>query len=240
MKTFRITNPPVTAFEPVPRRASSGGWSPRRQQGLIAALAGSVAQTAAAVGMSKTGVYLLRNAPGGDDFRRAWDAAIEDRVAVLKSVAFERAVDGVEATVHVDGKPVQTIHRYDNAMLLRLLAIYDTPERSAAGAAQATPKFSREQLTENFRKLVRRIAAEDAADDAKRAGETAAQAKAKALAALDLAPGDAPAFAPPMANRAVPVPRESSGAPGDVAPEARDEPGRWQRPQPPLPRIWTG
>ncbi len=99
MKRTRIDIPPGLSFVPVPRRASVGGWSPQRQREFITVLAatGSVAQAVAAVGMSRTGAYLLRNAKGGGDFRRAWDAAIEDGVAVLRSVAFERAIDGVES-----------------------------------------------------------------------------------------------------------------------------------------------
>ncbi|MGL4540902.1 MAG: hypothetical protein ACRCUI_00155, partial [Polymorphobacter sp.] len=162
----RLQNPPVPEFVAVPRRASSGGWTVKRQQAFIAALAacGSVAQAAAAVGMSKTGVYLLRNAKGGDDFRRAWDAAIENGVAVLKSVAFERAVDGIEETVSEAGKPVRIIRRYDNRLLVRLLAIYETAPRAEARAAaaaeaeaRAKPQY-RIELVERFKQMARRIA----------------------------------------------------------------------------------
>ena len=117
MKRTRIDIPPDLTFVPVPRRASSGGWNPQRQREFITVLAatGSGAQAVAVVGSSKTGAYLLRNAKGGGDFRRAWDAAIEDGVAVLRSVAFERAVDGVEgelgiATTGVAGPTEQDGH----------------------------------------------------------------------------------------------------------------------------------
>ena len=232
MKRTRIDIPPDLTFVPVPRRASSGGWNPQRQREFITVLAatGSVAQAVAVVGMSKTGAYLLRNAKGGGDFRRAWDAAIEDGVAVLRSVAFERAVDGVESTIQVDGKPVRTIHQYDNAMLMRLLAIYDTPERSAARQAARVPQVSREQLVERFRMLVRRNAERSVAETEQVTGETEAAAVARLYGPLGRPAPTAAATVPPMANH----------APHPGSAERRDEPGRCERPEAPRPRNWSG
>lgn len=222
MKRNRPPALPDLSFVPVPRRASSGGWSPDRQRTFITVLAAtaSVAQAVAAVGMSKTGAYLLRNAEGGDDFRRAWDAAIDAGVMVLRSVAFERAIDGAESTLHVDGKPVRTIHQYDNAMLMRLLAYYDTPERAAAREAARAPQFDRAQLTERFRKLVRQVAAESVEETEKASGETEAQAVARLYGPLGRPPRNPPAQMAPQPATA-PVPPMAVGVP-------------------PLPRIWTG
>ena len=240
MKRTRIDIPPDLTFLPVPRRASVGGWSPQRQREFITVLAatGSVAQAVAVVGMSKTGAYLLRNAKGGGDFRRAWDAAIEDGVAVLKSVAYERAIDGVESTIQVDGKPVRTIHQYDNAMLMRLLAIYDTPERAAARQAAREPKFDRQMLVDKFRKLARKIAAESVEETEAVTGISEADAMDR-LYGVPGEPGSAPR---PTLNRRARL--ASAEPPIDPPPPfaQRDAPDRWERPEPPspTPRIWTG
>ncbi|TFU01285.1 hypothetical protein EUV02_13390 [Polymorphobacter arshaanensis] len=240
MKRTRIDIPPNLTFLPVPRRASVGGWSPQRQREFISVLAatGSVAQAAAAVGMSKTGAYLLRNAKGGRDFRRAWDAAIEDGVAVLKSVAYERAVDGVQSTVLVEGKPVRTMHHYDNAMLMRLLAIYDTPERAAARRAAREPKFDRQMAVDKFRKLARKLAAEPVEETEAVTGISEADAMDR-LYGVPGQPGSAPR--PNLHRRARLERAEPPIDPPDIPPFAqRDAPDRWERPEPPTPRIWTG
>ena len=180
----RLAKPPVPAFSPVPRRAMSGGWTIRRQRDFIAALAatGSVAQAAASVKMSKTGVYLLRAAAGAESFRAAWDSAIEDGVAVLKSVAFERAIDGVEVTHRKDGEVTHTTTQFDNRLMTRLLAIYDSPARAAARVAKAAAAANvpaRDALIERFKMLSQRFAAEAAADEVE-AGAEIAMACAKA------------------------------------------------------------
>ena len=68
---------PVPAFEPVPRQYNRhDGWTPERQRAFIGALAdtGCVSRAARMVNMAQTNAYTLRNSPGAESFRKAWDA----------------------------------------------------------------------------------------------------------------------------------------------------------------------
>ena len=94
----RDQRPPLPDFAPVPRKcARHDGWTPARQRAFIEALAdtGSVSRAAALVNMAAEGAYALRRQPGADEFRRAWEAALDYGVARMKDIAFERAVEGM-------------------------------------------------------------------------------------------------------------------------------------------------
>ena len=73
-------------FEPVPRKYRHDGWTPERQKAFIAALAdtGSVKRAAFHVNMSPEGAYWLRRQPGSENFRRAWEAALDFGVQRMK------------------------------------------------------------------------------------------------------------------------------------------------------------
>jgi hypothetical protein len=179
----RVLNQPLIEFEPVPRRASSGGWSPGRQRGFITALAhsGSVAQAAAAVKMSKTGAYALRAARGGEGFAKAWDEAVDAGVQALKSIAFERAVDGVEEPVWHNGKIVGTQRRYNDMLLAALLRQYDDQHAEREARAEAArlralkPKWTNEEMLAEIKRISKRVAEEDTAYAEKLARDKAAQ-----------------------------------------------------------------
>jgi len=66
-------------FTPVPVRARRDGWTPVLQRRFILNLARGMgpAQAARALGRSRQTAYALREKPGGEDFARAWDAALE-------------------------------------------------------------------------------------------------------------------------------------------------------------------
>ena len=179
MKHDRIADQPLIEFDAVPRRETVGGWTPGRQRAFITALAatGSVARAAAAVKMSKTGVYALRAAEGGEDFVRAWNIAVEDGVAAIKSVAFERAVDGIEEDVWYRGEKRGTRTRYDNRLLAALLRLYAVPPRPPRGPVPppAPPIRPREDLVAALKSMARRIAREE------REAEAEARAHAEPL-----------------------------------------------------------
>lgn len=123
----RLPTPVLPGFVPVPRQPRRNGWTPERQRGFIAHLAatGNVTASADAVGLSVMGAYHLRAAQGAASFRRAWDAALDAGVAALRSVAFDRAINGTPVTHFYHGKPcAETVH-FDNRLLTTVLREYD-------------------------------------------------------------------------------------------------------------------
>src|SRR5690349_17720266 len=66
-------------FTPVPLKARHDGWTADRQRRFIHVLAAtkSLAKACAAVGMSRTSAYKLRDRPDALHFRLAWRAALE-------------------------------------------------------------------------------------------------------------------------------------------------------------------
>ena len=123
---------PDIPFDPVPRqRQRRGGWSEERQRGFIAALSrcGSVAAAARSVGMTPRSAYRLCDAPGADDFVRAWDEAIDMGVSHLRADALNRALEGGFVPVYRRGKLVRVEHRRNDRLAIALLG---GRERSAA------------------------------------------------------------------------------------------------------------
>lgn len=109
----------LPTFDPVPRKFRHDGWTPDRQRAFIAALAdtGSVKRAAMQVNMSPEGAYYLRRQPGSENFRRAWEAALDFGVQRLKDEAFERALYGQLSPVFVAGK-LKGFRRVKNDRLL--------------------------------------------------------------------------------------------------------------------------
>lgn len=73
-----MTAPHFLIFTPVPLRARNDGWSPELQLTFIRLLAAGArpGQAARALGKNRQNAYALRNRPGADSFRAAWDAAV--------------------------------------------------------------------------------------------------------------------------------------------------------------------
>ncbi len=115
----------VTDFKPVAIRTHAG-WTPARQRAFIQVLAetASVRQAALAVNMSKVSCYQLRTRPDADEFRRAWEAALDFGVAFLKDIAFERAVEGELEPVWVRGELKGYKRKFSNSLLMFLLRQY--------------------------------------------------------------------------------------------------------------------
>jgi hypothetical protein len=111
--------PALPAFEPVPRKFRHDGWTPARQKAFIGALAdtGCVARAARHVNMSKEGAYWLRRQPGSESFRRAWEAALDLGVQLLKDELYERALEGQLVPVFLGGK-LKGFKRVKNDRLL--------------------------------------------------------------------------------------------------------------------------
>ena len=83
-------------FTPVPRQTHRrDGWTKERQRAFIEALAdtGSVASACKAVDMSQPGAYYLRRQKGAEEFREAWQKALDLGVQRLEDVAMDRALE---------------------------------------------------------------------------------------------------------------------------------------------------
>ncbi|MGN6155715.1 MAG: hypothetical protein ACTHN4_08265 [Sphingomicrobium sp.] len=123
----REKRPPLPTFEPVPRRCKRhDGWTPERQKAFIEALAdtGAVSRAAAMVNMSAESAYMLRRQKGAEEFRRAWEAALDFGVARLKDIAFERAISGYLVPMFVGGKLIGWRRKYNDRLLMFCLRHY--------------------------------------------------------------------------------------------------------------------
>lgn len=123
----REARPALPDFTPVPRqKVRHDGWTPERQRAFIEALAdtGSVTRAAGMVNMAQRNCYYLRRQPGAEEFRRAWDAALDFGVDRLKDIAFERAIEGELTPYFQNGKLVGFHRKYNNALLMFCIRHY--------------------------------------------------------------------------------------------------------------------
>ena len=122
----RSERPALPDFAPVPRRYRHDGWTPERQKAFIEALAdtGCVDRAARMVNMAQANCYALRRAAGAEEFRRAWDAALDFGLKRLKDIAFERAIEGQLVPVFVAGKLVGFRRKRNDALLMFCLRHY--------------------------------------------------------------------------------------------------------------------
>lgn len=110
------------AFEPVDVRTRAG-WTADRQQAFIEALAdcGVVREAAARVGMTEQSAYWLRRRDDAQGFNLAWEAALQLGGDRLRSLAYERAVEGTVKRHYYKGEVVGEDRVYDNRLLTYLL-----------------------------------------------------------------------------------------------------------------------
>jgi hypothetical protein len=122
----RAENEVVSTFTPVPRRYRHDGWTPERQKAFIEALAdtGCVTRAATMVNMAQANCYALRRSPGAEEFRRAWDSALDFGLKRLKDIAFERAIEGQLVPVFVAGKLLGFRRKRNDALLMFCLRHY--------------------------------------------------------------------------------------------------------------------
>ena len=116
-------SPPRLDFHPVSVAYRSDGWTPERQREFIEALAecGVVGEAAARVGMTEQTARRLRARPDAGSFRIAWNAAIRIGSDRLKSVAFDRAINGTIRRRYYHGQVIDEERVYDNRLLTYLL-----------------------------------------------------------------------------------------------------------------------
>jgi hypothetical protein len=103
------------------KRPRKDGWSPRKKQLFLEALAHKASMTEAArnVGMSMTSVRNLRKRE--PDFARACEAALAAIRPSLMEAAYQRGVLGVDEPVFQGGKLVGVKKKYSDGMLRLLI-----------------------------------------------------------------------------------------------------------------------
>jgi hypothetical protein len=120
---------------PVPRAATrSNGWKPDVQHAFIEALAetGSVRTACAIVNRSDHGAYMLRHHPEAEEFRRAWDAALDIGLRRIEDVAMDRALNGVDVPIIYHGEDRGSRKVYNDRLLMFMLR-NRAPERFGGG-----------------------------------------------------------------------------------------------------------
>lgn len=115
---------PLLDFTPVPhKQPRRNSITPELQRAFIAHLAatGIVTQAARHIGRSMEALYKLRQRPGAEGFRAAWDMAVDRGVSRLEHCALARAIEGEERMVVSSGKLLGTERRYNEALVMFFL-----------------------------------------------------------------------------------------------------------------------
>ena len=139
-------------FAPVPVRARRDGWTPQRQQEFIRYLAAGCgpSEAARAVGKTKQSAFTLRERPGAESFRAAWDAAAgfarERRFDASPKSGAAAALEGVLVPRFYRGRLVSVERRYPCGPLIRLLAQLD--RWRGKGAEPGSPPIPLDDLVD--------------------------------------------------------------------------------------------
>src|SRR5687768_13394528 len=115
--------PDRLAFEPVPLRHRRDGLTPERQREYVEALAdtGVVREVAARIGLSEQAIARVRRRSDAHSFDRACEAAQMVGARRLRSIAYERAIEGTLKGHYYHGELVSQERVYDNRLLTYLL-----------------------------------------------------------------------------------------------------------------------
>ncbi|HEX8241570.1 MAG TPA: hypothetical protein VF574_17670 [Allosphingosinicella sp.] len=113
----------LLGFEPVPLRYRTDGLTPEKQRAFVEALAdcGLVREAAARIGVSEQCINRVRRRSDARDFDRACEAAQMFGARRLRSVAYERAIEGTLKGHYYHGERVGEERVYDNRLLTYLL-----------------------------------------------------------------------------------------------------------------------
>ena len=128
----------LLAFEPVPLRYRTDGLTPERQRAYVEALAdtGVVREAAARIGVSEQAIARVRRRSDAVDFDRACEAAHMFGARRLRSIAFERAIEGTLKGRYYHGELVGEERVHDNRLLIYLLGktahLIEPPRESRA------------------------------------------------------------------------------------------------------------
>jgi hypothetical protein len=111
------------AFDPVAVQYRCDGWTPEKQRAFIEELAdcGFVREAAGRVGMTEQSANRLRRRADAASFNLAWTAALQIGADRLRSIAYERAVEGTVKRHFYKGQVVGEDRVYDDRLLIYLL-----------------------------------------------------------------------------------------------------------------------
>lgn len=142
-----VPAPKIPDFDIAPTRKQHSGWTAERQRKFIEhlALTGSVGEACAAVGVSSSSAYRLRNKAGAESFARAWDAALRLAATRLAAIALDRAVNGRVERFYKDGELAVERRIPSDYLLTWLLSRLDpvqfgSPTAKALAAAAGDPR----------------------------------------------------------------------------------------------------
>lgn len=155
-------NDPLLGFAPVPhKQLKKNSLGPERQRQFIAALAASgvVTDAAKTVGASLEAFYALRNRPGAEEFRAAWDEAVDRALVRVEAGAVGRAIEGVEKPIVSGGKLLGWHKVHNEALVMFLLR----QRRAARYGAELT--LSLKPGHPLYEKIKREVIAEDMEDE---------------------------------------------------------------------------
>jgi hypothetical protein len=114
--------PDRLAFEPVPLRYREDGLTPEKQRAYVEALAdcGVACEAAARVGLSEQAINRVRRRDDARSFDRACEAAHLFGARRIRSVVWERAIEGTLKGRYYRGELVAEERVYDNRLLTYL------------------------------------------------------------------------------------------------------------------------
>jgi hypothetical protein len=109
------------------RRVRHDGWTPERCRAFLKTLGdcGSPRVAAARVGMHHSSAYRLRERPGMERFRAAWDKAVAMKLTELGECALSRAIEGELVPLYNGSKIVGMRRRHDTRLMIFMLNVHD-------------------------------------------------------------------------------------------------------------------
>jgi DNA-binding transcriptional regulator YdaS (Cro superfamily) len=131
----------LTGFDPIPLRYRKDGLTPDKQREYVEALAdtGIAKEAAARIGVSEQAVNRARRRADARSFDLACEAAVRIAAKRVRSIAFERAIEGTIKRHYYHGELKCEERVYDNRLLVYLLGkiesqIEPPPEAEAIAA----------------------------------------------------------------------------------------------------------
>jgi len=132
-------------FEPIPLRYRHDGLTPAKQREYVEALAdcGIAREAAARIGVSEQAVGRARRRDDARSFDLACEAAVRIAARRIRSIAFERAIEGTIRRHYYHGELKSEERVYDNRLLTYLLGkldrLLEPPAEAEAVAADWEP-----------------------------------------------------------------------------------------------------
>ncbi|HEV7661342.1 MAG TPA: hypothetical protein VGO55_15995 [Allosphingosinicella sp.] len=117
----------LTDFDPVPLRYRQDGLTPQKQRDYVEALAdtGVAREAAARIDVSEQAINRVRRRADARSFDLACEAAVRFAARRIRSIAFERAIEGTIKRHYYHGELKSEERVYDNRLLVYLLGKLD-------------------------------------------------------------------------------------------------------------------